>query len=292
MRHEGVTSERLNALLCVRHLLCPRIQLRRSSGLYAQHLFPPEELALSCALTKFLPAPRIAMLFFLTPSTVSNASATVLRRVPRQTLDRGIPIWPRGSLRSKVFWRLTFEHVLTRYTLAVLPFPALLLAYPDMALPISQAPLAMFAAVYFVETRYFAISDPQDRKALLTEAQVARGLDQLAARGRKVLTRLAAARGLQDGALHLVVEQSALARIAPFTLISVQQAGETPAFVDLTEEERAESAATLFDEAFSERDLQRLNLCQNQFLREVVLDARSLSAHARLAGLAAQRKSG
>lgn len=230
------------------------------------------------------------MVFFLTPSTVLNRSVLETRRLPKRIFDRGQTVIPRGGVFSRVFWRFVFEHVLTRYLIALLPFPALLIAFPDMALPISQAPLFMFAAVYVVETRLLAV--PKDKRdALIPEADAARTLDALSARGRGVLQRIAADAGLTTGGLHLVIEQSPLARVAPFTLVSVQVDGDVPHLMDLTAAQRDMIATTLFDDDLTERTLQRTNLRENLFLRDVAFDAGTVSAHARLAALARARAS-
>ncbi len=225
------------------------------------------------------------MVFILAPSTVLNKAVFELRHIPRKVFERSF-LWPRGTVTRKVFWRFVFEHQLARYLIALLPFPGLLLAFPEAALAIGQAPLAMFAAVYFVETKVLAISNKDKREALISDADMARGLDALAARGRKVLTRLAAEHGLEDAELHLVVEQSELARIAPITVVSVQIEGDDARFLDVEAGQQAMMAETLFDEAFSERDLQLINQRAQVFLREVVFEARKVSAHARLAAMA------
>jgi hypothetical protein len=106
-----------------------------------------------------------------------------------------------------------------------------------------------------------------------------------------VLQRIAADAGLTTGELHLVIEQSPLARVAPFTLVSVQVDGDAPYLMDLTAAQRDMIATTLFDDDLTERTLQRTNLRENLFLRDVAFDAGTVSAHARLAALARARAS-
>jgi hypothetical protein len=81
----------------------------------------------------------------------------------------------------------------------------------------------------------------------------------------------------------LVAEQSELARVPPLTLVSVQSAVPQPHVVDLDPEDRAILEDTLFDEDFTERMLHDVNMREDQPIREVRIEARSVSAHARLA---------
>jgi hypothetical protein len=181
-----------------------------------------------------------------------------------------------------------FEHSLPRYVVALLPFPVAMLIWPDLALPISQAPLLMIGFVLFIETSVLSIGSPDRRRARATEAEAARALDLLRVRGREVLTRIAAGRGLTDGTLTLVVEQSAMARLRPLTLVRVRTDGETPEPLDLSPDEIALLRDGLFDEALPETLLHRVNQAENEFLRTVTLDVRGVSAHARLAAMAAR----
>jgi hypothetical protein len=81
----------------------------------------------------------------------------------------------------------------------------------------------------------------------------------------------------------LVAEQSELARVPPLTLVSVQSAVPEPHVVDLDPEDRAILEEGLFDEDFTERMLHDVNMREDQPIREVRIEARSVSAHARLA---------
>ena len=229
------------------------------------------------------------MILIVTPSTLRNPGVLAARRVPRQFLGRGLGPVPRGAPASRVFWRLVFDQALARYCLALAPFPLAMLVWPDLALGISQAPLLMILIVLFIESSVLSYPSPAQRRALLPEDAVARGLDTLNARARAALTKIAAGRGMADGALTLVVEQSALARVPVLTLVSVQAApedgAEAPVCLDLDTAERAHLAA-LFDDALSEAALHRINLRENTFLRSHTLEAAGLSAHARLAAMA------
>ncbi|MEM9724305.1 MAG: hypothetical protein AAF909_02435 [Pseudomonadota bacterium] len=229
------------------------------------------------------------MLHFVTPSTIWNRAPLQLRRAPKQLLGRGSTPWPRTGLGSSLFWRLVFENPAPRFVVALSPFPVALVLRPDWAFALAQAPLVMLGVVLFIETYVLSIADPAKRRALVDEVTAAKGLDRLVLRGKAALTEISAARGLTDGETHLVIEQSGLARAPVLTLISVQRSTDDSGFLDLGPEERAQIAATLFDDAFSERDLQRINLAQNTYLRSVALEARSVSAHARLAAMAKGR---
>jgi hypothetical protein len=227
------------------------------------------------------------MVFLVDPTTVSNPAVLKTARVPKQLLGRGFGFVPRGGAATATFWRLVLEQSLTRYVIALAPFPLAMLVWPELALPISQAPILMFGLVLFIESNVLSVPTPSRRRALIDEADAARGLDLLRARARAILTRAAARRGLTEGVLNLVVEQSAMARVAPFTLLSLQYDG--PGGVEVLELSPAERAALrdeLFDADLPERLLQRINLCENVFLRALPLEAKSVSAHARLAALA------
>lgn len=77
-----------------------------------------------------------------------------------------------------------------------------------------------------------------------------------------------------------------MARVPPFTHLSLQFEGARAEVLDLNPEEVRLLREALFDEALSERLLQTINLAENRFLRDVALETRSVSAHARLAALA------
>ena len=55
----------------------------------------------------------------------------------------------------------------------------------------------------------------------------------------------------------------------------------------MTAEEEAELLADLFNDAFGERDVARLNQFENVFFRSFTLDPAGISAHARMKALAA-----
>lgn len=207
---------------------------------------------------------------------------------PRPLLWRGLGICPRKPFGKKLFWRLLFEQSLPRYLIALLPFPIAMLIWPELALPIAQAPLAMFALVYWVENNVLAVPTKETRERLMPRAEVERGLDLLRVRGREVLTKIAAGRSGVDDRLHLVIEQSPLKGIVPLTLISLQGEGSAGARVlDLSEAERGLIADRLFDEDLTEAMLLRINLTENEFLRSTALDPATISAHARLLAMAA-----
>jgi hypothetical protein len=232
-------------------------------------------------------------MFVVTPSTVVDPSRLRLTRIGAQMLGRGLRVIPRRPLGSGVFWRIVFDQAPLRYVLALSPFPIAMLVRPDLALAISQAPLLMFAIVFMVESSLLSIQSPEKRRRVIGEAEAEAGLDQLKLRGRDVLSRIAAARGMPEGELHLIVEQSGLARVPVLTLVSVQAPSETPGgrpiLLDLAPDERAILEERLFDESFTEALLHRINLRENVFVRDIGFEARAVSAHARLQALAAKR---
>jgi hypothetical protein len=228
------------------------------------------------------------LILYAAPSRILNPAVLEITAPPRKFLGRGFGIVPKGTVTKAGFWRLVAEYQLLRYLLALTPFPVAMLIWPHLALPISQAPLLMFLLVYAVESRVLAI--PREaRKGLIGEVEAARALDAFRIRGAAVLSRIAAGRGMTSGELHLAVEQSELARVAPLTVVSVQLAGPPAQVLDLTDAEVRMIEAEVFADGLDERLLHRVNLAQNTFLRSVVFDAATVSAHARLEALATAR---
>jgi hypothetical protein len=121
------------------------------------------------------------------------------------------------------------------------------------------------------------------RLKLVDADEAARRLDMLAFRARACLRQIAARRGIAQGDLHLVIEQSDFARVSPLTLVSVQTDQPEPHLLALDPEDRAILQAGLFDADLTERDLLDVNLRDETYLRDIVQDARGVSAHARLA---------
>ncbi|MBM7067990.1 hypothetical protein [Actibacterium sp. 188UL27-1] len=226
------------------------------------------------------------MIFVLTHDAVRRPKLLKTRHIPRKVIGRGIPLWPKTGLRHRLAWRLMLEWALARYFAALLPFPMAILIWPSLALPISAAPLLMFAAIYAVEMRVLAVPNAKAREALIDQAAADRVMDVVRLGSVDALTRIAAGRGLEEGLLHLVIEQSALARVPPLTIISVQQTLDGTRFVDLDHAEQHMIQDVLFSHGLDEGDLQRTNLRENVFLRAVELDPRSISAHARLQAMA------
>ncbi len=224
-------------------------------------------------------------MFILTPETIWNPHVLEMRQVPRRVFGR-VMIFPKRGARVGLWLRLIFEMEVLRYLLALVPFLVLAVMYPRYAGAIAQAPLPMLVVIYFFEAKVLRLSR-DGAKALASEAEMERGLDLLRVRAVAVLSKIAAGRGLVEGRLHLVVEQSEIWRMPPLTLVSVQaEAGPKsgPEVLRLSVEEMA-LLAGLFDEAFGERDLLRINLASRECLRDVGFDVRGVSAHARLAAL-------
>ena len=232
-------------------------------------------------------------MFVVTPSTVRSVKALRLNRIGAQMLGRGLRVVPRRPLGKRVFWRIVLDQAPLRYILALSPFPIAMIVRPDLALAISQAPLLMFAIVFMIESTFLSVQTPAKRRKLISEDRAAAGLDQLTLRARDVLGRIAAGRQLTEARLHLVVEQSGLARVPVLTLVSVQtqpEASGKPELMDLTAEERAMAEERLFGEEFDEKLLHTINLYENKFVRSVAFGASELSAHARLRAMAAAKR--
>ena len=235
------------------------------------------------------------MIFLVTPSTVSNAIKLRGGSPPRKILSGLTSIFPRGLMLNPLWWRLALEYPLLRYSFALSPFPVAMIIWPDLALPISGAPLLMFLFINYIEGEILSVSDPDKRRRLLEPAESARRQDLFAARARTLLTRIAAGRGMTEGSLHLVVEVSPMRPVTPLVVVSLQTAVEDDRrgspVLELSEEERGWLGGELFD-AFSgrgkltEAEFHRMCLRENRFLHAVELEARSISAHARMAALA------
>lgn len=231
------------------------------------------------------------MIFVVTPETVLGKKTLETSYAPRKLMSMGVGVYPRGQLFSKLFWRVLFEKSLPRYTVALLPFPLLMIAKPEWALGLSQAPLAMFGFVLIVETYVLTVSDRDKRRALATEAEATEVMDLLQVRARAALARIAAARDLGGTIIHLMVEQSGLIRVPQLTFLSVQQGGDAPGYLSLTEAERDDLRDTIFDDVLTEERLQRVNLSRNKLEVSIEFDPASVSAHQRLAAMARARGS-
>jgi len=223
-------------------------------------------------------------MLIVTPDTIWNPGALQVRQLPRRFLGRVTP-WPRRGGSWGLWARLIFEVELLRYLAVLLPFILGAVIWQDYALAISQAPIPMIMLVYAVETRFLRVPKSA-RAALIDRAEAERGLDLLRVRATSILTKIAAGRGMAGGTLHLVVEQSDMARIAPLTFVSVQSdAG--PEVVRLSDGELALIRDTLFDNHLTEAKLALINLSENMPLRDVALEVRAISSHARLAAMIA-----
>jgi hypothetical protein len=214
----------------------------------------------------------------VTRDTVRNPAILEVRQLPRRFVDR-VTVWPRGAGVGVVL-RTLAEWQLLRYGAWLAPLVVVALIWRETALPLSQAPVLMVILVGWIELRVLRV--PAKRRAQMDRDAAARTVDLLTARGREVLTRIAAGRGLRSGALRLVVEQSPLRRLTPLTYVSIQ-ADDPPRVLDLDPEEVAFLRGALFAGGLTERALHEANTAEDDFLREVELQARGISAHARLA---------
>ncbi len=227
-------------------------------------------------------------MFILSPDTVSNRDALRIRWLPRRYLGRTW-LWPRGGgWRLKA--RIVFETEVLRYALVLSPFVIAAFIWREQAIFIAQAPVLMVLAIYLFEARILRIPRAK-RGDLMGEDRADAGLDLLRQRARAILTRIAAGRGLTGGTLHLVIEQSDLLRAPPLTLVSVQS-DDGPNLLALDETERAIIADTLFTPPLTERDLLRIGLKRGIDLHDLSFEPATVSAHARMAALMAQRQAG
>lgn len=221
-------------------------------------------------------------MFIICKDTIRNRSALELREIPRIFLGRAF-VWPRAEGDWRLKLRLIFEIEGLRYFVELAPFALLALVSRDTAIGVAQAPALMVLMVFAIEMRLLRPT-AKARARMMDHATRDRLADLLAVRGRAILTRIAAGRRMADGTLHLVIEQSELARVAPLTFVSVQWS-QGPVVVDLTAAERALIREALFAEPLTEGALHRLALSRNQSLHSVALEARTIPAHARMAAL-------
>jgi hypothetical protein len=224
-------------------------------------------------------------MFLVTPNTVLNSGVLDVVQLPRRFLGRATP-WPRGQGWG-VWARLVLEIEVLRYLTALIPFVIAGLIWPQNAGLFAQAPLLMLLLIWLVESRLLRVA-PARRAALVSDEQADRGLDLLAARARTILTRIAAGRGLTDGALRLVIEQSDMVRVPPLTLVSVQSE-DGPRVLALSDAEGDLIRETLFQPPLTERELQRIGLARKIEVHDLPFDPAQVSGHARLAALMAAR---
>lgn len=229
-------------------------------------------------------------MFVVTPQTVWNPAALETRRIPKKMIGR-IAILPRRGVTPGLIARLVLEGQFLRFTVALMPFVIAMLIWPESALPISQAPIAMLIVVGVVEMKLLRIA-PEKRAEVCSEADAARTLDALRFRANRLLARIAAVRGLREGSLHLVLEQSELARVPPLTLVSVQMDAATREVLDLSPDERGWLAAELFADGLTEAALRDANQREGAFLRDIAFEMRGVSAHARLAAMMPRAQAG
>lgn len=222
-------------------------------------------------------------MIIVSPSTIWNSSGLETRAIPKRVLGR-ITILPHSGLRAGTLLRLIFEVQVLRYVLPLAPFVIAMFLWPHLALPIAQAPILMMMAVAFFEMRMLAVRH-EDREKLITDSEMASTLDALRFNATRLLTRLAARRGMTDGELLLVIEQSQLARVAPLTLVSIQQREPAPEVLALDADEQRMIREGLFDAQLTERKLHLIGLRENQTLRTISLNAATISAHARMTAL-------
>jgi hypothetical protein len=225
-------------------------------------------------------------MLIMTDATIANRGILQTQSLPRKFLGR-VQVIPRGGGLG-LWLRLLFEMEFLRFIVPLLPFVLVPLYSREWAMPVMQAPLVMVIVVAWVELRVMRPTKAaRERGVTLDEG--ARRLDTLTFRARAILRSLAARHDLTEGQLHLVIEQSELGRAPPLTLVSVQTDQPEPRLLKLDAADRA-TLSTLFDSAFTERDLLAVNHRENRYLRSITQEARAVSAHARLAAVLEKRK--
>ena len=227
-------------------------------------------------------------MLIVSDTTIANRRVLETRALPKKFFGR-VQLVPKAA-GVGLWLRLIVEMQLVRYLSALLPFVAIPLLSRDLALPVTQAPLAMLVVIAFVEMKVLRLSKAARARAV-GDDEAARRLDTLAFRARAALRLIAARQGIAEGELRLVIEQSELARIAPLTLVSVQCAQPAPRLLSLDMADRA-ALAGLFDAALSERDLLAVNHREDRYIRDIAQEARAVSAHARLAAALDKRRAG
>jgi hypothetical protein len=225
-------------------------------------------------------------MLIVTDATIANRGVLETRSLPKKFLGRVQLVPRKGGLR--LWARLIVEIQILRYLSALLPFVAIPLMSRDLALPVTQAPLAMLVVIALVELKVLRLSKAGRERAVEAD-EAARRLDTLAFRARACLRRIAARHGVTEGALRLVIEQSELARIPPLTLVSVQTDQPETRLLALDEGDRAVLAEGLFDADLTERDLLAVNHRDDLYIRDIAQEARAVSAHARLAAALEKR---
>lgn len=222
-------------------------------------------------------------MFIVCPSTLWNANALETQSTPKRIFGR-VLVLPRVDATLGLILRLVLEVQILRYLLPLSPFAVAMFIWRDLALPIAQAPIVMLIVIGFVEMQLLTVK-PEKRHRMISDADMARVKDALRFNATRILTRIAALRDMQAGEILLVVEQSELAHIPPLTLVSVQQSAPSAEVLDLSAAERAIIADLLFQDDLTERSLHLTGLRENDTLHSIALDARGVSAHARMAAL-------
>lgn len=226
-------------------------------------------------------------MLIVSDTTIANRAALETRGLPKRFFGR-VQLWPRRAVAG-LRLRLIVEIQILRYLGALLPFLSLAFIWRDLALPISQAPLVMLLIIAGVELKVLRLS-ARERRRVVDADVAARHLDTLSFRAKACLRKIAARRGLAEGALHLVVEQSELARIAPLTLVSVQSDQPAPHLLTLDEAERRILQEGLFDAELTEAALLAANHREDRYLRDIVQETGAVSAHTRLQAAIERRR--
>lgn len=228
-------------------------------------------------------------MLIVTQDTILNRGALETRSLPKRFFGR-VMLFPRRAGLG-LWLRLLAEVQVLRYFAVLAPFGLIPLYWRGLALPISQAPLVMLIVIAGVELKVLRLSKAA-RARRVTVDEAARRLDTLSFRARDCLRRIAAAQGIAEGELQLVVEQSELARMPPLTLVSVQTDRPDPHLLQLDDACRAILRDRLFGDGLTEADLLAVNQRDDLYLRAITQEARAVSAHARLAAALERKAAG
>ncbi len=226
------------------------------------------------------------IVLIITDATLLNPGVLETRSLPKKFPGRAVSL-PRGA-GLLVWMRLIVEVQALRYLVALLPFALAPVFFRNLAMPVMEAPALMLVWVSVIELRVLRLSKAA-RAAVVSEDEAALRLDILFFRAKACLRRIAARHDMAEGELRLVIEQSELARIRPPTLISVQTETPDPHLPALDATDRSVLHEGLFDAGFTERDLLSVNHREDVCLRDIVQEARAVSAHGRMAAFLEKR---
>jgi hypothetical protein len=195
-------------------------------------------------------------MLIVAPQTISNAGVLETRSLPKKFFGR-VQLFPKGA-GFGLWARLILEIQFLRYMAALVPFIAIPFMSNDLALPVTQAPLAMVLVIAVVEMRVLRLTDRARQRC--DEDEAARRVDAFTFRARPPCggSRRGGDRGGRGHAGRRTVRTGACA--APDAGVgAIRRAG--PHVMDLDPEDRAILQDTLFDEDLHRTDAPRVPTC-------------------------------